>query len=115
MPASVPLSNTGSSYTISGSTADLYVGANQYTFTGVPSGHPMRLVAHGTYSSPCVPQLVSYSSSVLVGGYYGTYYYYGTVVYNLGSCPSPSAVEFVCGYHGTMNVGKPLLTLNGAC
>lgn len=115
MPTSVPVVNTGSSYTISGSTADLYVGANQYTFTGVPSGHPMRLVAYGTYSSPCAPQLVSYSSSVLVGGYYGTYYYYGTVVYNLGSCPSPSAVKFVCGYHGTMNVGKPLLTLNSAC
>ena len=115
MPASVPVANTGSSYTISGSTADLYVGANQYTFTGVPSGHPMRLVAHGTYSSPCAPQLVSYSSSVLVGGYYGTYYYYGTVVYNLGSCPSPSAVEFVCGYHGSMSSGKPWLTVNSGC
>jgi len=122
MPTSVFLSNTGSSYTISsssaisGSSANVYIGQHQYTFTGLSGGHPFRLVAHGTYANPCNPAFVSATTTVTVGGsYYGTQYYYGTVVYNFAGCSAPSAVEFECAYHGTMNLGKPIMTVNAGC
>ena len=48
MPSSVPVSNDGAKYLISGSANGVTLGSNQYTFAGVPSYHPMRLISHGT-------------------------------------------------------------------
>ena len=109
MASSVGVTNNAANFLIGGSSQDLNVGTHQYTFTGVPSNHPMRLVAHGSYASPCSPTLVSATFST------SNAHYYGTVVYDFSACTAPSAVEFQCGVHGTMNLGVPRLTVNSAC
>jgi len=113
MANSVPGGAPGFYYTINGATADVTVGANTYTFSGIPSNHPMRLVQK---SGGCNPQLVSASNTINTGGYYGTsYWYYGTVTYSLASCSSGSVAQFQCGYHGLMNSGHPWLSVDSAC
>ena len=100
-------------YTLGGSTAGQTVGANTYSFTGIPSNHPMRLV---TKSGSCTPSFVSATSSVNTGGYYSSsYWYYGTVTYSLVGCAAGSMAQFQCGYHGLMNSGQPYLTVDSAC
>ena len=112
MSNTVATSNNGANYLISGSSQDLYVGQNQYTFTGVPSNHPMKLEAH----NGCTPTFVSASNTVTTGGYYSyQYWYYGNVVYSFASCSESQSAQFRCAYHGVMGSGVPRLILNSAC
>ena len=103
-----------SGYTISGSTAGRYIdAAGTYTFTGVPSGHPMRLE---TMSGTCTPVIQSWTGRTNTGGYYSTsYWYHGTVVYTFTNCGAGAVLRFRCGYHGLMGGGVPYLTTDSAC
>ena len=113
MPASVPVGGNTAGYTISGSTAGRYIdAAGTYTFTSVPSSHPMRLE---TMSGSCTPVVQSWTGRISTGGYYSTYYYYGTVVYSTTNCGQGAVLRFRCAYHGLMGGGVPYLTTNGAC
>ena len=105
MSTSVTAANNGPGYTIDGSTANRNVGLNEYTFSNVPSNHPMQLV---WYSGSCTPVLISATYTTLG-------HHYGTVTYDLTGCSHGDVIEFQCGYHGRMNGGKPVLTVNSAC
>lgn len=114
MPTSVPLRNTGVSYTINSSSDNVYIGQSVYTFTDVPLEHPFRLVPHGTDGNSCNPSVVSATGS-MSSMPTGAYYYYGTVVYDFSACHAPSAIEFQCVHHNTMDSGKPIMTMHTGC
>ena len=106
MSTSVTGGAPGFYYTIGGSTSNRNVGLNEYTFSNIPSGHPMRLIAHP--GSSCTPSYISSTYTT-----YGAHW--GTVVYDFTGCSVGDVIEFQCGYHGRMNSGLPYLTVTNGC
>lgn len=111
LASSAALTNNNVNYLLDGSSSTVNVGANSYTLSSVPSSHPVKLE---TSSGSCTPTIVSASGQVTSGGYYSPWYY-GTIVYSLAGCADGASLFWRCRYHGVMNGGLPLLSVNAAC